>query len=416
MRTGIELPAADVLLGLAADEACRRIALALLDATVAARARLDDPDDAVALHGFRVALRRLRTWLRAYDEFLHESVRKKARRRLRDLSRAAGECRDGEVHLAWLRDAEESLRSRERPGVEWLLRRVSDRQREAEATFRARIAHDFTATVETLGDDLAVFTRRVDLRDATRPPTLAEAAAPRLLREATALGERLAAVQSIQDQAVAHAARLAGKRLRYVLEPIADGVAGAPALVKRLRNLQDTIGEMHDVHVMAEDVIEAAERAAAEQTRRVATALLEGEGDDAARRELARDPRPGLLAIAAQLRARGESAFAELQHRWLGAHAEDLTEEARNVVARLVDVAPAPRTTAAADESAVASSDEVSNAAAAPPRDVQVEVPAIVDGVARVPASAANAGDAAVAESAIDVAVAREDGPVPSPS
>jgi CHAD domain-containing protein len=345
-------PPADQLLALPVDEGCRRVALALLASTIAARVRLDDPDDRTALHDFRVALRRFRTWLRAYKPYLAGSVRKKDWRRLRDISRMAGVCRDNEVHVAWIRDVEESLKTRERPGGEWLLHQVAERQRDTDAGFRSMLDDKFGRTTESVGEDLAVYDRRIDLRDPVPSRKFAAAAAPLVLSQATALGDRLAAIETIQDQAVAHSARLAAKRLRYLLEPIAAGVEGAPALVKRLRHLQDTIGEMHDVHVMAEEVIEAAERAGAEQTRRVATALLEGEADPEAQREHARDPRPGLLAIATQLRRRGEAAFSELQTRWLGEHAPDLTDSARAIVARLTADPPAAPRAVAGDKPA----------------------------------------------------------------
>jgi CHAD domain-containing protein len=336
-------PPADQLLALPADEGCRRVALALLASTVAARARLDDPDDRTALHDFRVALRRLRTWLRAYESYLAGSVRKRHWRRLREISQLAGVCRDNEVHVAWIRDVEESLKSRERPGGEWFLHQVAERQREADAEFRSMLDDRFEGTTDAIGDGLAVYDRRIDLRDPVPSRKFAAVAAPLIVTQATSLGERLGSIESIQDQAMAHSARLAAKRLRYLLEPIAAGVDGGTALLKRLRNLQDTIGEMHDVHVMAEEVIEAAERAGAEQTRRVATALLEGESDADAHQEHARDPRPGLLAIATQLRRRGEAAFAELKTRWLGEHASDLTDAANAIVARLTAEPAAPR-------------------------------------------------------------------------
>ena len=348
MDEGISPPPADQLLALPADEGCRRVALALLASTVAARARLDDPDDRTALHDFRVALRRLRTWLGAYESYLEGSVRKRHWRRLREISQLAGVCRDNEVHVAWIRDVEESLKSRERPGGEWFLHQVAERQREADADFRSMLDDRFEGTTDAIGDGLAVYDRRIDLRDPVPSRKFAAVAAPLIVTQATSLGERLGSIESIQDQAMAHSARLAAKRLRYLLEPIAAGVEGGTALIKRLRNLQDTIGEMHDVHVMAEEVIEAAERAGAEQTRRVATALLEGESDADAHQEHARDPRPGLLAIATQLRRRGEAAFAELKTRWLGEHASDLTDAAKAIVVRLTaEPAAAPRPVAA---------------------------------------------------------------------
>ena len=265
---GISLPPAAELVSEPAASGVRRVALALLDAAIAARDRLDDPSDAEALHDFRVALRRLRSWIRAFDDELSRSIRKKHRRRLTDISRAAGSARDAQVHAAWLRDIEDSLRARERAGAEWLLQRVVANQRDADAALRVILTEQFEGTADALTKDLSTYTVRVDLREPVAPQTVAQAMAPRVLALAHALGDRLAAVHSMQDQAVAHAARIAGKRLRYVLEPVAAAVEGGSALVKRLRLLQEVIGEMHDVHVVAEDVIQAAEDAGADQARR----------------------------------------------------------------------------------------------------------------------------------------------------
>ncbi|HYR32187.1 MAG TPA: CHAD domain-containing protein, partial [Gemmatimonadales bacterium] len=77
-----------------APRAARRIALTLLDAASAARERLTNADDAEALHDFRVAMRRLRSTLRAYQPQLIALVPAKLRRRLRELARATGEARD----------------------------------------------------------------------------------------------------------------------------------------------------------------------------------------------------------------------------------------------------------------------------------------------------------------------------------
>jgi CHAD domain-containing protein len=310
--------------------------LALLDAAIAARDRLDDPTDGEALHDFRVALRRLRSWMKAFDAELSRSIRKKHRRRLTEISRAAGTARDAQVHAAWLRDIEDSLRTRERAGAEWLLKHVVDNQRDADAALRTILTDQFQGAAAAIAKDLSAYTVRVDLREPAAPQTLAQAMAPRVLELSQALGDRLAAVHSMQDQAVAHAARIAGKRLRYVLEPVAAAVEGGTVLLKRLRLLQEVIGEMHDVHVVAEDVIQASEDAGADQARRVATALLEGEtASDAVRAERGRDPRPGLLAIAAHLRARGQSAFRELEQQWLGEHVGELPAAGRQIADRL---------------------------------------------------------------------------------
>jgi CHAD domain-containing protein len=288
------------------------------------------------LHDFRVSLRRLRSWIRAFDHELKDSIKRKHRRRLRKLSQDAGASRDAEVHVAWLRDVEKTLAPNDRPGAAWLLDRLRGRQHDADSVLRELVASVFSDELAALTKDLAEYTVRVDLRNSTPVPTLADAIAPLIQQQATALGERLTAVQSIQDQATAHAARIAGKRLRYLVEPIADGVAGGPELVKRLKQLQDTIGEMHDVHVLADEVIDATQDAGAEQGRRIATALLDGAaGDDSTPLDPGTDPRPGLLAIATRLRERGMTAFAELEAHWIGPHATELPDEARAIAARL---------------------------------------------------------------------------------
>jgi len=333
---GVDLPPAQELLATPAASGCRRVALAFLDSAVAARDRLEDATDVEALHDFRVALRRTRSWIRAFGDELSGSIRKRHRRRLGTISEAAGRARDAEVHAAWLRDIEGSLRAREKLGAEWLLQRVADTKRNEDLALRTVIADEFSPTATALTKELAVYRVRVDLRNPVTPPTLGQVLGPLVRSQAVALGDRLAAVQSVQDQAVAHAARIAGKRLRYLLEPVAEVLHGGPPLLKQLRSLQDTIGDMHDVHVMAEEVIQAAEVAGAEQARRVAMALLEGDGSaEALRVERTRDPRPGLLAIATHLRSRAELTFSGLQHQWLGERAHLLTTAAWAVADQL---------------------------------------------------------------------------------
>jgi len=105
----------DNLLAAPAPGAAHRIALSLLDAATAARERLPDTGDAEALHDFRVAMRRLRSTLRAYQPQLEAVVPAKLRRRLRDLARATGEARDVEVQISWLERQRTSSRRRDAP-------------------------------------------------------------------------------------------------------------------------------------------------------------------------------------------------------------------------------------------------------------------------------------------------------------
>src|SRR5687768_15888408 len=86
----VELPAA---VGI------RVLCLSLLDDAVAAHERLGVTDDSEALHDFRVALRRLRSTIRAYDSLLEDTVGGKLQKLLRHVARSTGASRDLEVHI-----------------------------------------------------------------------------------------------------------------------------------------------------------------------------------------------------------------------------------------------------------------------------------------------------------------------------
>ncbi|HEX6909734.1 MAG TPA: CHAD domain-containing protein, partial [Longimicrobium sp.] len=116
------------LLELASPRAARYLALRFLDEAQAARVRLDHPRDAEALHDFRVAIRRLRSTVRAYAAHLEDGIGRKDRRRLRKLARATGGARDGEVMIAWMQARRDDLSDEQAPGLEWLLDRLRKRQ------------------------------------------------------------------------------------------------------------------------------------------------------------------------------------------------------------------------------------------------------------------------------------------------
>src|SRR6058998_2102636 len=159
----------DNFLAAPAPGAARRIALSLLDAATAARERLPDTGDAEALHDFRVAMRRLRSTLRAYQPQLEAVVPAKLRRRLRDLARATGEARDVEVQISWLERQRTELPAARRAGVPWLLSRLTQRRERAYQDIRERIAPKFDRLARRLRRALG----SVPPPDATLPASLA---------------------------------------------------------------------------------------------------------------------------------------------------------------------------------------------------------------------------------------------------
>ena len=57
--------------------------------------------------------------------------------------------------------------------------------------------------------------------------------------EVHALAECLQQVNTSEDRELCHASRIAGKRLRYLLEPVQPFAPRAARIVKRCKQLQD---------------------------------------------------------------------------------------------------------------------------------------------------------------------------------
>ena len=315
------------------------LALDRIAAVRAARLRLDHPEDNEALHDFRVAIRRLRTLLRAFRPATPGAVPVRLRRGLRQIARDTSASRDLEVKLLWLAARAPELRPRDRVAVRWLRRRLLAAKQDADARARARINRRLEAL-------LAGLERRMqDLATAASPNALVLALvmSARLRDLVDRFRDRLGRVTSIANQDAAHDVRIAGKRVRYLLEPLATLPEGA-SLVDRFKRLQDVLGEMHDADVLAGAVAAAMEKAATERGRRVAALVREGETLDRAalRRERRRDPMPGLLALAALAQTRRERAWTEFERDWLGQAEELLLAPATQLAVALEASSPRP--------------------------------------------------------------------------
>lgn len=327
---------AEELLTLPAARAARQLIRGFLDDAKAARERLEEPADTEALHDFRVALRRLRSTERAYRPHLEEVLGKKLRKHVKAIASATGPARDAEVQLVWLDNQRDMIKSHERPGFQYLYRRLRARKEEEYGHVREHVAPDFDRVSSRLGE-------RLDLSYADDEISFGEVAAG-LIREATSeFAEHLQKVHGEADEQEVHQARIAGKRIRYLLEPLRDSLDKGKDLVKELKGLQDLMGEIHDIQVLSAELTEASEEAGANRFRQLIDLSLNcGPHDpelEAARR---RDERAGLMTLARELHERHQDLFSRLLGKL---EAGDATLLVEHLMAAADALAPQPEET-----------------------------------------------------------------------
>jgi CHAD domain-containing protein len=278
-------------LTLSAARGARLIALDRLDVAGAEADRLaSNPDDLDALHDLRVALRRVRSWLRAFRPDLEDSVAGKDRHRLRDLVTATNRGRDADVQIEWLRRASRHGDQMVQRGAKRLIDLIKTEKKIAGAPFNGNSLQSFAKERTRLIKRLSTVSEPVRPPSAP-PPTLAAAIGARLPAHLGVLLDTLDAIRGADDERQAHAARIAAKRLRYVLEP-AESVRGCKSLLAQLKGLQDDLGDLHDAHVLG---------------NRVRDAIMSNPGPDS----------PALQAVARTLAAHRAASFERVDRQWL---------------------------------------------------------------------------------------------------
>jgi CYTH domain-containing protein len=138
------------------------------------------------------------------------------------------------------------------------------------------------------------------------------------------------------DEAPAHRARIAAKRLRYLLEPIRSEVDGVEPLIAKLRDLQDALGELRDSRTQRAALLRDLVKAGREHERRLEAAVRAGVGWTPSV-DQGDDPRPGLLALAERLEEREAEAFARLRADWLAGAADGFFEAVTQVGKRIAN-------------------------------------------------------------------------------
>ncbi len=306
------------LLAAPAAESARRIALHHLDSATEALIRLDDPDDIEALHDFRVGLRRLRTILKAFRSDLRPDIRRKDRRKVRKLARSTGAGRDAEVLLEWLESIRPDLAASEGPMVDRLAAELRTERDGSYAGVLSRVGPRFWKLERSLR-------RRLSWLELPPQPTnpasarsfaaTLELLVPEYARE---LAAAVDSIESPEDHAAVHAARIRGKHLRYLLEPLAEEVPGVSELVDRLKGLQDALGDLRDAQLLEL-------RVRASDVDAVKSAAAVG---------------PGEAELGALLTQEQAARFSDFETGWRGTARAEFLADVEQIRHRIVDATP----------------------------------------------------------------------------
>ncbi len=227
--------------------------------------RGDDPD---AIHDFRVASRRLQPAL----DFLTLSPQtagiRKARRKVKRCRKACSEVRNCDVFIQRIEKLLARTRGTRREAWEAVLDYVRERRGKAHAKASKKLGQlNFARVYTRLRTHLESNTLPMSMEPGSE---LSEASQGReaqfqnwifeRLKQARANLERyFAGAQDSSDVQAIHRARIATKKLRYLIEILDDlGVQGSHPALTRLRKLQQHLGGWHDLEVeeqMMEEMI-----------------------------------------------------------------------------------------------------------------------------------------------------------------
>ncbi|HEY0614728.1 MAG TPA: CHAD domain-containing protein [Candidatus Elarobacter sp.] len=207
--------------------------------------------DADAVHDARVAVRRLRSDLRAFRPVLDAAWARDLRERMRWLQDGFSAARDADVLLESLRRRAGELHDDERSGVDDALSPLREERRAAYDRMGAMLDD---ARYAALLNDLIEAVNRPCFTEGSGAPAR-EAIGTILCGAWSALRKRVRERSRPATDRELHGIRIAAKRMRYAAEAVAP-LAGrrTRALAHAAESLQTVLGDQHDAVVARERV------------------------------------------------------------------------------------------------------------------------------------------------------------------
>ncbi len=189
------------------------------------------------VHQLRVGTRRADAAVRIFRDCLKRPAYKVGRGRLRAIRRAAGEARDWDVFLAGMEERATGAPKPELAGLDFL------------SAYALGQRHAAQPALEALDGGEPVSPLANEVRAADGEGTFEGLARPMIEKRLGELAE--AASGDVNDYAVLHGVRIAGKRLRYAMEVCSPcfGPAFRERLYPLVEEMQEVLGLANDSHV-----------------------------------------------------------------------------------------------------------------------------------------------------------------------
>lgn len=207
-----------------------------------------DTNDIERVHDMRVATRRLRAALEAYRPCFPKGRFKTALRDVKALADALGARRDPDVALETIEAIAQHLPPAARAGVDFFESELRAEQEGGNIALERALAQAATEQLEQRLLELAASADGAGESFGAHADATVPAHRERLRKRIRQALER-------QTPEALHATRIAAKRLRYLFE-ITEPCLGSDARAgaKRMRGLQDLLGELHDCDVMSQRI------------------------------------------------------------------------------------------------------------------------------------------------------------------
>ncbi len=320
-------------------EAYQGLAQSLFAKASAACGRLGKEDDE-ALHDFRVALRRLRTHLETHRDHLGKRRANKLRKRLSELVSATNLSRDYEVQRDWIERqmGSDTVSPSQREGLGLILTEFcGNGQNGAKSMDLAPIRKHFAKIGERFRKRRWSVPEHGGSQD-TPIRSVCVVTQAALHKHAAKLRGQLNEIDSVDSVRATHRARLAVKRLRYILEPLSEAIPDARDVIVELKAMQDTLGALRDLQILRMQIALAAgfgsrvgELSADESPAPGAMATPTFRAAPAQTLVLEDQARKTLEAGLRYMRFETQREFNGLRERWLDGRAESLVQRIEHI-------------------------------------------------------------------------------------